>query len=352
MNELRIFILKNYFNLLITSLLTLFLYCPLNAITQGDLVEREGLFYEKFTDVPFSGEVSGKYERYRNFYLENGAYEKGLKTGIWVSYHENGQLRYKGEFKKGQKIGHWLEYDWLGTKLLDGNYTNGSFKSFTPRGELITEGNYLNGKKEGYWIERDVVVKDRKIDGVKNLEMGIYKLGLREGRWELHFENGCSIPSQKKPLRFKDIGKDAISFNDYLVHYFSKTTTKGDCYLVGNYIKDKKEGEWIYYYQFSKENLNNRVLGKGLYENGYKNGPWEYYHFNQNLHSRGTYHLSNMNGSWEFFYENGNLEAKGTLKNENKWDGVWDFFKIDGTFDRVEIWKNGNFIISESIVPD
>jgi antitoxin component YwqK of YwqJK toxin-antitoxin module len=59
-----------------------------------------------------------------------------------------------------------------------------------------------------------------------------------------------------------------------------------------------------------------------------------------------------MNGPWEYFYENGNLKVKGNYNNENKWDGAWDFFNNDGTFDRVEIWKDGNFITSEIIVPD
>tara|TARA_B110000211_G_scaffold155918_1_gene176759 strand:+ start:342 stop:458 length:117 start_codon:yes stop_codon:yes gene_type:complete len=29
-------------------------------MTLDDLVEREGLYYEKFTDVPFTGEVTGR----------------------------------------------------------------------------------------------------------------------------------------------------------------------------------------------------------------------------------------------------------------------------------------------------
>ena len=30
------------------------------TVKWGDLVEREGLYYKKFTDVPFTGEVTGK----------------------------------------------------------------------------------------------------------------------------------------------------------------------------------------------------------------------------------------------------------------------------------------------------
>ena len=46
------------------------------------LVERNNLYYKKFTNVPFTGEISGE---------KNGSFKKGKKDGEWLSYHENGQ---------------------------------------------------------------------------------------------------------------------------------------------------------------------------------------------------------------------------------------------------------------------
>ena len=40
-----------------------------------DLVERNNLYYKKFTDVPFTGVVSGK---------GNGQFKKGKREGKWV----------------------------------------------------------------------------------------------------------------------------------------------------------------------------------------------------------------------------------------------------------------------------
>ena len=50
---------------LIISVEILFLsFCSLvHAITMGDLVLRDGLYYKKFTDVPFTGKVRGKYDK-------------------------------------------------------------------------------------------------------------------------------------------------------------------------------------------------------------------------------------------------------------------------------------------------
>ena len=48
-----------------------------------DLVERDGLFYKKFTDIPFSGEITG---------LRNGRIKNGKESGLWKIYYPNGQL--------------------------------------------------------------------------------------------------------------------------------------------------------------------------------------------------------------------------------------------------------------------
>ena len=48
-----------------------------------DFVQREGFFYEKFTDVPFSGKVTGS---------KQGSFKNGEQEGPWVSYHGNGSV--------------------------------------------------------------------------------------------------------------------------------------------------------------------------------------------------------------------------------------------------------------------
>ena len=65
-------------------LVLLSLSFPSFGLTWGDLIERDGLYYEKFTDVPFSVEIDEG--------LTRGELESGKQEGPWVSYHDNGQL--------------------------------------------------------------------------------------------------------------------------------------------------------------------------------------------------------------------------------------------------------------------
>jgi hypothetical protein len=59
-----------------------------------DLVKRDGLYYKQFTDVPFTGKITGK--------KTQGTIRNGKKDGPWVSYYDNGQLWFKGVYKDGK----------------------------------------------------------------------------------------------------------------------------------------------------------------------------------------------------------------------------------------------------------
>ena len=92
-----------------TLLLILFislLSSPSWCEEMSDLVKREGIYYQKFTDVPFTGEVNGQ---------EQGTMKNGGKEGFWIRYHKNGQLWDKGKFHFGEREGAWVYYEQNGT---------------------------------------------------------------------------------------------------------------------------------------------------------------------------------------------------------------------------------------------
>ena len=85
-----------------------------------DLVEREGLYYKKFTDVPFTGKTTGQ---------KQGTFKNGNREGPWIEYWTNGRLKYKGFYKNGNREGPWVGYH--------------------KNRQLFSKGNYKNGEKEG-----------------------------------------------------------------------------------------------------------------------------------------------------------------------------------------------------------
>jgi antitoxin component YwqK of YwqJK toxin-antitoxin module len=108
------------------TLLTCLLFLSPNVVlseTMKDLVKREGIYYKRFSQVPFTGEVTG---------FDQGLFKNGKKDGSWARYFLDGQLWEKGNWKNGEAVGVWVEY-----------YTGGWLRS---------KGKRKNGKKEGAWV--------------------------------------------------------------------------------------------------------------------------------------------------------------------------------------------------------
>ena len=83
--------------LIIPALVALLVSGPAWGETYFDLVQREGLYYKKFTEVPFSGTVTGRYQ---------GKIKNGKRDGPWVSYHDDGTVVkfLTGTYKDGKKV--------------------------------------------------------------------------------------------------------------------------------------------------------------------------------------------------------------------------------------------------------
>jgi antitoxin component YwqK of YwqJK toxin-antitoxin module len=135
----------------INTLLVILFISPLSSpswsVTLGGLVERDGIYYEQFTDVPFTGEVT----RY-----QQGSFKSGKAEGAWVWYWDNGQLNGKGNYKNGKKDGMWVIYRSNGQLKYKGNFENGerggAWVAYWPNGQLMMKGNFNNRNKEGDWV--------------------------------------------------------------------------------------------------------------------------------------------------------------------------------------------------------
>ena len=100
------------------------------SVDSDDLLERDGLYYEKFSDTPFTGKFI---EYHEDGYLwMTSSFKNGLQEGESVLYHPNGQVQSKGIYKNGEREGEWIFY-----------HSNG---------QLVFKGSYKDGKKEGEWF--------------------------------------------------------------------------------------------------------------------------------------------------------------------------------------------------------
>ena len=143
--------MKTLFITLVTILFVCLLFfvqfrdIPVGNTHIGELVERDGIFYKKFTDVPFTGRVDKGPTK--------GVFKNGEREGSWVWYYDNGQMRFKGDFRNGKKEGPWIYFYGKGQIDKKGDYKNdnkeGPWMSYTRDGSIVKEetGIYKNGEK-------------------------------------------------------------------------------------------------------------------------------------------------------------------------------------------------------------
>ena len=135
---------------LASLVLALFLFPSLalgETVKYEDLVKRPkwtDLYYKKFTDVPFTGKVTGVYQ---------GSLKDGKKYGSWLHYHGNGQLWSKRTYQDGKE--------------------EGTSVSYYEDGQIMYKGTFKDDMKDGPWVYNydDLTVNEKRTgtfkDGVK-----------------------------------------------------------------------------------------------------------------------------------------------------------------------------------------
>ena len=185
------------------------------TVSMDDLVERDDLHYKKFSNTPFTGEISGK---------KTGRFKAGKRHGEWLFYNENGQLLLLQSYKNGILNGLQNSYNGNGIEYSD-NYQNGKLegvsKSFYNNGKLLSEGHYKTGKQDGTF---------RNYYGNGQIRWkGNFSQGTTHGLWEQYYENG----------RLKYIGNYKDGNEDGLWNYFNEdgSPQKTETYKDGELLE-------------------------------------------------------------------------------------------------------------------
>ena len=147
-------------------------------VSMDDLVERDGLYYEVYSDDIFIGDVVvGK---------EQGKVIKGKREGEWLEYYKNGEVKEKSNFKDGKAEGESIVYYDNGKLRGKGNYKDGKAEgeifSYFENGESELIANFKDGKLEGEFLS---YYKNGQLKEKSN-----YKDGKAEGEHLSYYENG------------------------------------------------------------------------------------------------------------------------------------------------------------------
>ena len=119
---------------------------PSFSETMENLVLRDGLYYQLSSEQPFSGEITGK---------NQGSFKDGLRHGVWVHFHDNGEVKSRGGFQDGLKHGSWIGFYENGQLFYKGRYVEGKkyglWVSYYDDETLFYQGSFEDGKETGLW---------------------------------------------------------------------------------------------------------------------------------------------------------------------------------------------------------
>ena len=157
------------------------------TVPPDSLEQREGLYYEKSSDTPYSGTVEDPGQM-------TGQVEDGLRVGQWKGWHENGQQAWVSEYEGGRTRYHAMWYV-NGQMRFEGNYgedgPDGLHVSWREDGQKVSERFYRQGKPEG---KRQVWAPGGHLLLVAHYQDGqrhgpsIWYFANGQKRWETHYD--------------------------------------------------------------------------------------------------------------------------------------------------------------------
>ncbi|MEK9596914.1 MAG: hypothetical protein VW057_13195 [Rhodospirillaceae bacterium] len=112
-------------------------------ITDQDLIERSGVWFQKSAQRPFTGRTDG---------LQQYSYLQGKRHGRGLLFYESGQLKAEMRYENGRLNGHYVMYFENGRPMMRGTMKNGTrtgrWEVFYFNGDksLHSSGIYRNGK--------------------------------------------------------------------------------------------------------------------------------------------------------------------------------------------------------------
>ena len=146
-----------------------------DAVAWHDLLERNGVYFKKFTDVPFEGRLTPPY---------TGVFRRGRPEGkfLLTLHKNNDRILSERSYFNGRPHGPWVRCYLNGTLWYKQNYRDGvrhgPFISYNIEGQLTFKGNNKNGKWDGP-CESDDDGYGTRLDKDGLMFSGIYRDGKR-----------------------------------------------------------------------------------------------------------------------------------------------------------------------------
>lgn len=260
------------------------------TVTSDQLVVRGNISYTINSKKPYSGNVEDAHENGQ--VSLTGKYEDGLKTGLFIEYYDNGQMKKSSDFFMGTEEGEVKEFHKNGNvkttyKMIDGKISDGLFRAYD---------------EEGYLEKLEFFKKQKSLDYYESNNLIVVETGENFNVAEFFDDDG--------------------NFKIVIVHDSKTQKPFSGEYIFINRLGSEKDfvGSMIYNFKAGKldgkgsefDDQNMRYY-RGEFKDGMEHGFFEYSAFNElgivDYRSTGQFYLNKKNGTWV-------IEEDGTKRQE------------------------------------
>jgi antitoxin component YwqK of YwqJK toxin-antitoxin module len=297
---------------------------------------RDGLsFYFKegfkFKEVPF---VKSKEEGVGKEFDKNG-------TIITIITYKNGFVNREEKINRvdkfGKKQGIWKEFYPDGSVHKEMKYRDdlldGYYKEFAKDGNLILAQKYIEGvlqKNVAELVKLDVKNTYHANGRIKT--SGTSNKGVPEGITRKYDEEGKITGGELYKEGYL-IGEGVTDEKGYKQGKWKEFYNTGQLKGEGEYLNDRRIGEWIYYYQ------NGKIEQRGSFtKDGKPTGDWKWFYDSGNLLREESFIRGLPEGVMIEYSDSGAVITKG-LFTEGLKEGAW--FMIDGDEKEEGEYRNG-----------
>jgi TonB family protein len=144
--------------------------------------------------------------------------------------------------------------------------------------------------------------------------------------------------------QWKEVTKEKATFYRKVIKKDKKTWVVNDFFLNGQIQMSgtynsktlkEKQGYFVYYYE------NGQKEHEGNYVNNKKEGEWKFWSQTGEVRMIGSYDsLSHKQGLWKSWYSNGNCNFEGNFLNDVE-DKEWKYYFENGSISAKEIYNQG-----------
>ncbi len=264
-----------------------------------------------------NGKLNGEY----TYFYKNGApstkvkYTADFYDGTLELYYATGQIKQSMEYKMGKQIGKEIYYNSNGSKkyeitVIDG-HVQGEVKQYYPSGKLKEIVNFTDGKRNGKGTEYH--------ENGNLYTEGNYLNGQNTGAWKYYYPSG--------KLRSSGTLNDKGKYTGIFTTFFE--SGEKDEEIIYN-----EKGKLIGYKQYSKKGIL-------IQENVYKSEELKVIRsFNKKgeLIKECERHGKTLDAI--NYYPNGNKQSEGKFVSDER-EGEWKFYNSNGVLTSVSNYNEG-----------